>query len=242
MNKWPVAYLAAGVVCLAVDPAGAADLPQLVAAKLPSAVVERLNQDRALGGAPPVSRNRFGYEYSYEWKDPNEPFTSRTRVLYKPLAEIGLVLEHKHYTEGDGYTTNGMSYLAAGGLLTLLETLDVTDRNGTRKGREMRLAEYNISGDLYPVAKGNEFRIESRFIGWVDFELNHSCEVTRELDASEFSTNLAGLAFYVLCAVEVTGRETGAQDYYYIQELDHFIPDFRPETCRDCTGFTFDVQ
>jgi hypothetical protein len=232
----------AGIVACLITAtcAAAAELPQQVSSHLPSGIAKRLSTDSALAGAPPVTRKAFGYAYSYEWKDPKDPFKSDTEVSYQPLPETGFVIERKTYKEDDGYTTSGESYYAAGGLLQLFDATEVTQPNGTKTVRENRLTDYEISGDLFPVVKGNSFEVEAKM--GESWEIEHECEVTRELKASEFSAGLTGSAFYVVCEIDMTGQPTGVQDYYYIQELNHFVPDFRSSVCAECKGFDLKVE
>jgi hypothetical protein len=234
-----IAGFVAGLSCIASIGSAAAELPQPVTAQLAPEIAKRLSADPALAAAPPVARKSFGYAYSYEWKDPKDPFRSDTNVSYEVLPQPGFVLERKVYKEDDGYTTTGESFYAAGGLLQLIDTIEVTQPDGTKRKRENRLTDYDISGELYPVAKGNSFEIETKLGDW---ELEHDCEVERELKAAEFDSGLSGPAFYVVCEVDMTGQQTGVQDYYYIQELNHFVPDFRASVCAECRGFDLKAE
>jgi hypothetical protein len=234
--------LLAGATCMIAAAGEAAELPQRVAWHVSPEIAKRLAVDPALAGAPSVTRKAFAYAYSYEWNDPKDPYKAKTDVSYQPLSEAGFVLERKIYEEGDGYRTTGESFFTAGGLLNLFEAEEITHPNGTKNTREMFLTAYEISGDLFPVAKGNTFKIKATMGGPFSMQLDHRCEVKREIKASDFSAALTGPAFHVLCAVNVARQSTSLQDYYYIQELNHFVPDFRSSDCAECKGFDLKVE
>jgi hypothetical protein len=225
--------MAASTIAVAAS-AWAADTQEL-SAKLNPDILSELRTDEDLAGAPNATRG-FGYSYSYEWTG-KDPFKSKTAVTYERLPEKGFVLERGAYEEGDGYRRDMRTYFAAGGLLTILETGEVTQPGGKKKPSESHLSNYSISGDLYPVAVGNKFSIKTEMTGTTDWELKEECRVKRKLEASSFDARFTGPAFYVDCRVDVTGGEPGTQDYYYIVELDFFLPDFRDSACSDCKDY-----
>lgn len=230
-----------GAIGLAAGASAADTVPQELTTKLNPEMLQELRADSDLAGTPAATRGKFGYSYHYEWTGKN-PFKSDTSVAYERLSEKEFVLERKAYQEGDGYRRDMRTYYAAGGLLSLLETGEVTQPGGKKQPAEYRLTDYSISGDLYPVAVGNEFSIDLEMAGSSSWKLKEDCEVKRELKAGEFDARLQGPAFYVFCRVEMEGEAPATQDYYYIAELDFFVPEFRESHCSDCKGFhlTFD--
>jgi hypothetical protein len=216
-------------------------LPARVQAELSPEITRRLTEDEYLAVAPGANGPSFGCSYSFKDSNPSDPFTSRTEVRYEHLPESGVVMEDEHYTEADGYLKTSTNYYAAAGLLRLLEISETT--NKVEKSADiLRLTNYRISGDLFPVSVGNEFSIDLTLSGDIELTLKHDCEVERELPAQRIDPALRGRALYVQCAVQVLDRKPGLQDYFYVEELGFFLPNFLPSDCRECSDYELTVD
>lgn len=212
-------------------------IPADLKAELGADIIKRLAEDQHLAAAPSARPAAFGYSYAYQGKD----FSSKTKADYERLPERGFVLEREHYTEADGYLKTSTIYYAAAGLLRLLETDQTTNKGVTSPGI-LRLTRYRISGDLFPVSVGNEFQIDLTLSGDIQLRLQHDCEVKRELPAENIDSALSGRAFHVLCGVKIADAPPGGQDYFYIEELDFFLPNFRPSDCSPCSNYRLTVN
>jgi hypothetical protein len=216
-------------------------LPARVQAELSPEITKRLTEDQYLTAIPGATGPSFGYSYTFEDTNPKDPFTSRTKVRYEHLPERGVVMEDEHYTEADGYLKTSTNYYAAAGLLRLLEISETTNK-GEKSPDILRLTSYRISGDLFPVVVGNVFSIELTLSGDVEIPLKHDCEVKRELPAQKIDPALQGRALHVQCAVQILDHKPGIQDYFYVEELDFFLPNFLPSDCRECSDYVLTVS
>ena len=214
----------------------ALSIPGAAQAVLAPSIQQQLGGEEELLTAPVGTIETFGYSYRYIWKG-SDPFSSTTGVTYKRLSEPGFFAEYKDYKEGDGYTRTSTVYLAAGGLLPLSEEGQKTEPDGTKGSLSGHLIEYDISGDLFPVATGNEFEIATTTAhDGFEMRTKETCTVKHALAASEVDTKLQGRAFYVVCRLQVAD-EKGGQDYFYVEELGFFLPNFRPADCRECSDY-----
>jgi hypothetical protein len=220
---------------------GPVKLPAQVAQELAPEVAKQLIDDDHLAAAPGTTREPFGYSYGYEDTNPKDPFTSHTDVTYEPLPERGFLVEREVYTEADGFRKTSTTYYAAAGLLRLLETSERTEGGETRSGK-LRLVEYRITGDLYPVAVRNRFSVEMKLTGNIEMPLKHDCEVTGELSAQRIDASLQGRAFHVFCGVKMFDEPPGGQAYFYIEKLDFFLPNYFPDVCKGCSDFRLMVK
>jgi hypothetical protein len=220
---------------------GPVKLPAQVAQELAPEIARQLTEDDHLAAAPGATRESFGYSYGYEDAKPKDPFTSQTDVTYDPLPERGFLVEREVYTEADGYRKTSTTYYAAAGLLRLLE-ISESAKGGEVRSSKLRLVDYRITGDLYPVAVRNRFSVEMKLTGDHDMPLKHDCEVTGELSAQTIDPALHGRAFYVFCGVEMFDEPPGGQAYLYVEELDFFLPNYFPEACKSCSDFRVTVK
>jgi hypothetical protein len=220
---------------------GPVKLPTQVEQELDPEIARQLTDDHHLAAAPGAARESFGYSYGYEDTDPKDPFTSRTDATFDRLPERGLLVEHEVYTEADGYRKTSTTYYAAAGLLRLLETSETTEKDTARSGK-LRLVDYHISGDLYPVDVRNRFSVEMRLAGEYEMYLKHDCEVTGTLSGRTIDPSLAGRAFYVFCEVRMFDEPPGGQAYFYVEELDFFLPNYFPDTCKGCSDFRLSLK
>lgn len=221
---------------------GSLELPAQVKLALAPDVARKLTNADSLVPPPVATRTSFGYSYAYKDTVPNDTFESQTtKVEYERLPERAFLVERKDYAEADGYRKTSTTYYAAAGLLPVFETSESTDA-GKRNSNQLRLADLRMGGDLYPVAVGNEFAIEVKLAGSYEMSLKHFCEVTGELTAKTIDASLSGRAFYVFCGVWMFDEPPAGQYYLYIEELDFFLPNFFPETCKECSDFRFTVR
>lgn len=241
MSSFRSGVLAGLLLCVSIASAEAVDLPKAIADKLEPHLAEQMKADAELAKGPTSTRD-FGYSYRFEAVDSGGSFAVDTTLIYQRLPETAFVLERKIAAHDNGYRSEIQTYFAAGGLLPVLETRELTKSEDSKIVLEGRLISYGVSGNLFPIAVGNKFNVEWELKGSMNLKMVSDCTVEGTLSAAEFHAQLTKSAFRVVCNNRVNAQVSGARTYYYIQELNHFIPSFRDSECEECKGFRLTVQ